>query len=284
MSNERGKGLNSLLSDSDLPVSQKVAAFGGVELISLDEIALNPNQPRTHFDESAIAELAESIMVHGLIQPITVRSTTGGYELIAGERRLRAAKKAGLNKIPAYVRNVDDQRSIEMALIENLQREDLNPIEVALSYQRMISECQLKQEELGDRVGKKRATVTNYLRLLQLPEEIQSGLVAGYISMGQAKPLISLSNKDLQVMLYHKIVEQGLSSRKVEELVKSDQSFGDTLSPLERYREDMRIEELSLKNKVIVPLKIKVKNIDEGEIVIPFRNEDELKEILDLLV
>ncbi len=279
-----GKGLGSLLSDTDLVVSQKVAGFSGVQEILLENIKVNPNQPRQHFDEEQLNELADSIRIHGIIQPITVRkSGENDFELISGERRFRASKIAGLEKIPAYIRMVDDQRSLEMALIENLQREDLNAIEVALSYKRMIEECNLRQEDLGNRVGKKRATVTNYLRLLQLPADIQSGLVAGIINMGQARPLISLENADFQLNLYQKIIEQGLSSRRVEELVKAEQSFGDSLSPIERYKEDMRIEELSFKNKSIVPLKIKVKNVDTGEVVIPFANEDQLKEIMELL-
>ena len=191
----RGKGLNSLLSDSDLVVSRKVAAFRGVKEVDLSQIVAGSFQPRFDFDNGAMEELAASIRIHGVIQPITVREReSGGFEIISGERRFRASKMAGLDKIPAFIRDVDDNRSLEMALIENIQRENLNPIEIALSYQRMIQECNLIQEDLGKRVGKSRSAVTNYLRLLNLPTEVQSGLILGVISMGQAKPLVALAD------------------------------------------------------------------------------------------
>ena len=278
-----GKGLNSLLSDSNLVVQQKVASFRGVKEISIHEIVANPYQPRSEFDKTALEELAASIAIHGIIQPVTVREKNGAYELISGERRLRAAKEAGLEVIPAYIRDVDDQRSLEMALIENIQRENLNAIEVALSYQRMIDECNLKQEELGERVGKNRSTVNNYLRLLQLPAPIQSAIALGQISMGQARPLITLEDEEFQLELFHKIMKQGLSARKVEEIVKAETAFGDQFSPMEIYREDMRIEEISLKGKTLVPLKIKVNAIDKGHISLPFENEKQLAEIVKLL-
>jgi ParB family chromosome partitioning protein len=281
---DMGKGLNSLLSDSNLVVSQKVASFRGVKEVLVSSISVNPNQPRTDFDEVSLAELAESIKVHGIIQPLTLReSTDGSFELISGERRLRAAKLANLEKVPAYLRNVDDQRSLEMALIENIQRENLNAIEIALSFERMLKECNLKHEELGDRVGKNRTTVNNYLRLLQLPPAIQSGIMLGQISMGQARPLITLEDADFQLELFQRIVTQGISSRKVEELVKHETAFVDSFSPLETYKEDIRIEEMSLKGKTLVPLKIKVNAIEKGVVSLPFDNEEQLAEILENL-
>ena len=279
-----GKGLNSLLSDSNLVVSQKLTSFRGVKEVLVEAIIANPHQPRTDFDATALQELADSIKLHGIIQPLTVRELTNGtYELISGERRLRAAKLVGLEKVPAYVRNVDDQRSLEMALIENIQRKDLNAIEVALSFERMLEECDLKQEELGGRVGKNRTTVNNYLRLLQLPAPIQSAIVLGKMNMGQARPLITLEDEAYQMELFEKIVEQGLSARKVEEMVKVETAFGNALSPLEGYKEDMRIEEISLKGKTLIPLKINVSAVDKGVISLPFDNEEQLAEIIETL-
>jgi ParB family transcriptional regulator, chromosome partitioning protein len=283
MEGNKGKGLNSLLSDSDLVVSHKIASFKGVKAISIDKIITGSHQPRTEFDEEILKELADSIKVHGIIQPITVREKDGLYEIISGERRFRASKDLGLETIPAYIRNVDDAKSLELALIENIQREDLNPIEIAISYQRMINECDLKQEELGERLGKNRSTVTNYLRLLQLPIEIQTGLVLGKISIGQARPLIALTDSDFQLELFQKIVENGLSSRKVEALVKMGNAFESEASAIDRYREDMRIEEITLKGKTKVPFKIQVQDIDKGNISIKFDNEDQLNGILSQL-
>src|SRR6478609_11079971 len=221
-----GRGLKSLLSDT--PESDRLeeaapasASHGGMSEILVGEIEVNPFQPRQHFDQEALRELAESIKVHGIIQPITVRKLSRNqYQLISGERRFQASKLAGLKTIPAYIRLADDQQMLEMALIENIQRENLNPIEISLSYQRLISECNLKQEELGDRVGKNRSTVTNYLRLLKLPPDIQIGLRDNQVSMGHARALINVENPDSQLYIFKKIVEEDLSVRKVEELVR----------------------------------------------------------------
>jgi ParB family chromosome partitioning protein len=283
MEANKGKGLNSLLSDSDLVVTHKIASFKGVKAIAIEKIITGSHQPRTDFNEEMLQELADSIKVHGIIQPITVREKDGLYEIISGERRFRASKLLGLETLPSYIRNVDDAKSLELALIENIQREDLNPIEIAISYQRMISECELKQEELGERVGKNRSTVTNYLRLLQLPIEIQTGLVLGKLTIGQARPLIALDDVDFQLDLFQKIVENGLSSRKVEALVKMGNAFETESSPIDRYREDMRIEELTLKGKTKVPFKIQVQDVDKGNISIKFDNEEQLSALLEKL-
>ncbi|MEQ1587234.1 MAG: ParB/RepB/Spo0J family partition protein, partial [Cyclobacteriaceae bacterium] len=205
-----GRGLSALLSDTpdteklDVDVSSPIGSHktsgDSINEISLSQIETNPFQPRQHFDKEALNELAESIKVHGIIQPITVRKLSHNqYQLISGERRFQASRLAGLKAIPAYVRTADDQQMLEMALIENIQRENLNPIEISLSYQRLISECNLKQEELGDRVGKNRSTVTNYLRLLKLPPDIQIAVRDHRISMGHARAIINVENPDSQL-------------------------------------------------------------------------------------
>lgn len=284
MEQNRNKGLNSLLSDSDLVVQRKVAAFRGVSEVEIDKLEVGSQQPRSHFDSKLIEELADSIRVHGLIQPITVREKEGGkFEIISGERRFRAAKLAGLEKMPAFIRDVDDHRSIEMALIENIQRENLNPIEIALSYQRMVTECQVSQEELGKRVGKSRSAVTNYLRLLNLPTEVQSGLILGVVSMGQARPLIPIQDTNLQIDIYQRILENDLSAREIESLVKKGNAFEAGANELDLHKEDMRIEEITLKGKTLVPIKIQIQDLNKGNIAIKFSNAEELADILSKL-
>src|SRR5918993_1680938 len=218
-----GRGLNALIEGSyDKKVDPQILhEVNTIAEIRLSQIETNPFQPRTHFDQTALEELAESIKVQGIIQPITVRQLDANtFQLISGERRFQASKLAGLETIPAYIRKADDQQMLEMALIENIQREQLNAIEIALSYQRLLSECNLKQEELGDRVGKKRTTVTNYLRLLKLPPDIQIGLRDNQISMGHARALINIDNVDLQLQVFNRIIAEELSVRKVEEIVR----------------------------------------------------------------
>ncbi len=280
----KGKGLNSLLGDSDLVVKRKVAAFVGVKEVEVERIVVGSSQPRKSFDESALRELADSIKLQGLIQPITVRETSDGkLEIISGERRFRASKLAGLSRIPAYIREVDDQRSLEMALIENIQRENLNPIEIALSYRRMMEELGFRQEDLGQRVGKSRSNITNFLRLLQLPTEIQTGLVLGVVTVGQVRPLIPVNDPSLQMDIYQKILEDNLSAREVEALVKRGNAFEAQANELEMHREDMRIEEMTLKGKTKVPIKIKVQDINKGQVTIRFSNADDLEKILQKL-
>ncbi len=230
-----GRGLSALLSDSASDEKLEVDHFpvspssspesnlpsGGMTEISLEEIEVNPFQPRAHFDQAAIAELAESIQVHGIIQPITVRRLSAHqYQLISGERRFQASKLAGLKTIPVYLRSANDQQMLEMALIENIQRENLNAIEIALSYQRLMTECSLKQEELGERVGKNRTTVTNYLRLLKLPPDIQIAVRDNQLSMGHARAIINVDNADQQLYIFKRALSEDLSVRKVEELVR----------------------------------------------------------------
>lgn len=264
----------------------EVNSLGSVNEIQLAEIEVNPFQPRTDFDEQALSELADSIKLQGLIQPITVRRVNAHkYQLISGERRLRASKIAGLTQIPAYVRTANDQQMLEMALIENIQRENLNAIEVALSFQRMIEECNLKQEELGGRVSKNRSTVTNYLRLLKLPPSIQASIRDGELSMGHAKALITIEDPAKQLYLHQHIIQQGLSVRKVEELVREMQK-----SPVKKEGKQpepvtyqlQKIQD-DLASKFSTRVKLKVGSKGNGVIEIPFLSEDDLGRILEML-
>jgi len=222
-----GRGLGALISDIDnlnlnKPlVSPGEATLSSISEIALDQIEANPFQPRSTFDEELLEELSESIKAMGLIQPITVRTTDGGkYQIISGERRFRASLLAGLTHIPAYIRKADDQGMLEMAIVENIQRENLDAIEVAISFQRLIEECSLTQEQMAERVGKKRATVTNYLRLLKLPAEIQLAIRAKRITMGHARALLALDNPKKQLKLCNGIIENDLSVRQVEEKIR----------------------------------------------------------------
>ncbi len=287
-----GRGLSALLNnaDTDITVSNEYRAGGGVQLIDIKDIEANPFQPRTEFEQKALDELCESIKVHGLIQPVTVRKMGyDKYQLISGERRTRASILAGLEKIPAYIRIANDQEMLEMALIENIQRENLNAIEVSLSYKRLLEECNLKQEELGERVGKDRSTVSNYLRLLRLPEEVQLGLKANKISMGHAKAILSVEDPDEQVALYRRIENENLSVRGAEEIVK--QSRTDKVIPVVQGKLIPAIFEIddALKLKVEKLNKLLHANVsikpkgNKGEIIIPFKHYEDLERILSAL-
>ena len=291
--NALGRGLSALLNDSVnvLPDRSEIgtgadASMGSVNEIKIAEIEVNPFQPRTDFDHNALAELADSIKLQGLIQPITVRKVTAHkFQLISGERRLRAAKLAGLTQIPAYVRTANDQQMLEMALIENIQRENLNAIEVALSFQRMIEECNLKQEELGERVSKNRSTVTNYLRLLRLPPTIQASIRDGQISMGHAKALIPVEDSTKQLYIHQQIIQYELSVRKVEELVRDMQRApvkkeGKQPEPLSFQVQKIQDD---LASKFSTKVKLKVSSQGKGTIEIPFLSEDDLNRILEML-
>jgi ParB family transcriptional regulator, chromosome partitioning protein len=289
-----GRGLGALLQDS--PSKNKPDSLipghpsAGIFEIPLSNIQVNPFQPRTHFDKEALQELSESILTQGIIQPITVRRLEEGeYQLIAGERRFQASKMAGLEKIPAYIRTANDQQMLEMALIENIQRENLNALEIAHSYQRLLAECNLKQEELGDRVGKNRTTVNNYLRLLKLPPDIQAGLRDNKISMGHARALINVESIDKQLAIFKKTVEEELSVRKVEALVQAingspddkAEGKGPSLDPVRKYEIGKIQQRLSSHFGSKVQLKSDSKN--KGEIKIPFRSSDDLNRILEIL-
>lgn len=292
-----GRGLSALLSDSaaddklevDIPVSAPSRPAGGIAEIPIGEIEVNPFQPRTHFDQDSLLELAESIKVHGIIQPITVRRLAQNqYQLISGERRFQASKLADLKTIPAYIRSADDQQMLEMALIENIQRENLNAIEIALSYQRLISECNLKQDELGERVGKNRATVTNYLRLLKLPPDIQIAVRDNKLSMGHARAIINVENPDQQLYIFKKTVNEDLSVRKVEELVRElsgkntdDQPTATSGPPAAVSKE---ISQLQSRLSSHFGTRVVIKSDGKkGDIRIPFLSVDDLNRILDIL-
>src|SRR5512140_2371296 len=221
--NALGRGLGALIDGVEKEVLEKIVEAN--LNISVDSIDQNPFQPRTHFDEQALDELAASIRKLGIVQPLTVRETADGrYQLIAGERRLRAARLAGLTHVPAYIRTADDQAMLELALVENIQREDLDAVEVAINFQRLIEECKLTQEQLSDRVGKQRSTISNYLRLLRLPAEIQLGIKNKHLMMGHARTLVNIENPKAQMEVYYKIVENDLSVRQAEDLVRLMQS------------------------------------------------------------
>ncbi|MGV3640980.1 MAG: ParB/RepB/Spo0J family partition protein [Adhaeribacter sp.] len=282
-----GRGLGALIEGSKTE-SAPLATVNTISEIPVSQIETNPFQPRTHFDQEALEELAESIRVQGIIQPITVRQLDANtFQLISGERRYQASKLAGLSTIPAYIRKANDQQMLEMALIENIQRENLNAIEIALSYQRLLSECNLKQEELGDRVGKKRTTVTNYLRLLKLPPDIQIGLRDNQISMGHARALINIENVDLQLEVFHRIIREELSVRKVEEIVRllSGQKLTKPLPQpeLDLYGGEIKKVESRLSTYFGTKIHVKSNNQGKGEIKIPFVSVDDLNRILEIL-
>lgn len=287
-----GRGLGALLQDSPQKHAEetpKTPAVGIYE-IPLDQIQVNPYQPRTHFDKEALQELSESITVQGIIQPITVRKLSEGeYQLISGERRFQASKLAGLERVPAYVRTANDQQMLEMALIENIQRENLNALEIAHSYQRLLAECDLKQEQLGERVGKNRTTVNNYLRLLKLPSDIQAGIRDQKISMGHARALVNIEDIDKQLAIYKRTVEEELSVRKVEALVKElnaepEEKAAPKASiqdPVKRYELGKLQQKLSSHFGSRVSLK--ANDRDKGEIKIPFTSTEDLNRILEIL-
>jgi ParB family transcriptional regulator, chromosome partitioning protein len=287
-----GRGLGSLLEGNKYTGKTESSTLNEVNTIadiSIDQIQTNPYQPRTHFDQAALEELAESIKIQGIIQPITVRQLDQNtYQLISGERRFQASKIAGLDVIPAYIRKADDQQMLEMALIENIQRENLNAIEIALSYQRLLTECSLKQEELGERVGKKRTTVTNYLRLLKLPPDIQIALRDNIISMGHARALINIDTIEQQLDVYKEVVEKELSVRKVEELVRNLQNAKkkpDSQQRLQfgKYDAELKEVETKLTSQFGTKIQVKANNDGKGEIKIPFVSVDELNRILEVL-
>lgn len=277
---------NNSNNKTNVSSGSEVDSLGSVNEIKLSEIEVNPFQPRTDFDQQALAELADSIKLQGLIQPITVRRLNAhSYQLISGERRFRASKLAGLTQIPAYVRSANDQQMLEMALIENIQRENLNAIEVALSFQRMIEECSLKQEELGVRVSKNRSTVTNYLRLLKLPPAIQASIRDGELSMGHAKALITIEDPAKQIYIHQHIIQQGLSVRKTEELVRDLQRAPEKKEGKQPEPVSFQIQKIQddLASKFSTRVKLKIAGQGRGTIEIPFLSESDLSRILEIM-
>ena len=286
-----GRGLSALLDSNETEVTTNIRnnpeVLGSIAELSIDSIEINPFQPRTHFDEDGLQELTDSIKVHGIIQPITVRKLgLNKYQLISGERRFRASQRAGLNMIPAYVRVANDQTMLEMALVENIQRRDLDAIEVAISYQRLIDECQITQEELGKKVSKNRSTVTNYLRLLKLPAIVQKGIREGDLSMGHARSIVSLDNERDQQRVFAETVRKNLSVRQVEELVRkiknpSSQQKGATDKIDLSYEQQKHMSELE--SALRTKLSIKQSGNGKGNLSISFGSAAELDRILELL-
>ena len=279
--NALGRGLDALITMDEV----KTSGSSSINEINIDLISPNPDQPRTEFDEEALNELATSIKELGIIQPISLRKmSNNSYQIIAGERRYRAAKRAGLKSLPAYVRTVEDETVMEMALIENIQREDLNAVEIALTFQKLIEQYNLTQEKLSERVGKKRTTIANYLRLLKLPAEIQLGLKNKVIDMGHARSLLSIEDASLQLKLYEEIKLNGYSVRKVEERAK-EIIQGDKV--VEKPSKKKNSEYDSYNKELISLFKTRVKIVcDEngkGKISIPFKNEKEFERIKELL-
>jgi len=284
-----GRGLDALLNveKATTPKEEEVKEIlGSVIEIPVDKIKTNPYQPRTQFDEQSLEELAQSIRQLGIIQPITVkREKDGTFTVISGERRLRAARKAGLETVPAYVRLANDREMLEMALVENLQREDLDPIEIALSFQRMIDELGLTQEQLSERVGKKRSTVTNYLRLLKLDPIIQSGMRDGFISMGHGRALINIDDHDVQMDIYEQVIKKNLSVRQTEELVKKyrEGKILEIKPGKKKLRKPEYVKDIekSMKKHFHPKTRVRWEGDFRGKLVIPFETEEEWKKILD---
>ena len=279
-----GRGLSALLKDTSVSDTFNDAVVGSIIKISLENIQVNPYQPRTYFDEESLRELASSIKELGVIQPITVRKIGDSFQLVSGERRFRASKLIGNNSIPAYIRTANDQEMLEMALVENIQRKNLDPIEVALSYQRLIDEIQLTQEELSVRVGKKRSTVTNYLRLLKLDPILQTGMRDGFISMGHGRALINVKSSENQLAIYEKILREKLSVRQTEELVKSlkVEATGpnETKKYLPKYIKDSLLE---INSYLGHNINITVNSKGKGKISIPFHSQEDFERIKNLL-
>lgn len=280
--NALGRGLDSLISMDDTNPAGSTA----INEIPLARISPNPDQPRTDFDEEALNELAASIRQLGIIQPLSLRHTSdGNYQIIAGERRYRAALLAGLSTVPAYVRDVNEAELTEMALIENIQREDLNAIEIALTFHKLIERYNLTQERLSDRIGKKRATVANFLRLLRLPAQIQLGLRDKRVDMGHARALLALPDPALQLKLYKRILKEGLSVRKVEEIVKQlndTENKANRQKPAKSSSTDYDVLKRHLSTVFKTPVSLDVNPQGKGKISFSFSNEDEMIRIISM--
>lgn len=287
--NKLGRGLGKMLGGYDLPVASSSPAnvqSSSVSNIRIDSIEINPYQPRVDFDEEAIQQLAQSIKTYGLIQPVTVRPIKGGkYQLISGERRLRACKLVGITEIPAFVRTVDEINSLQMALVENIQRENLNAIEVAASYQRLINECNLSVEELSEKVGKERSTIANYLRLLRLTREAQIAVRDKQISMGHARAIVAVDDPNTQNKLLDEVMEKGLSVRQTEVLVKKYTATDLTPKTKVKIKLSEHVNDFAknLSKKVNTKVVVKKEITGKGKILIPFNSDDELNRIIDIL-
>ncbi|HOY49625.1 MAG TPA: ParB/RepB/Spo0J family partition protein [Flavobacteriales bacterium] len=296
MNNKRnalGKGLGALLTSPETDITTKgpaptdVAVVGSISELAVDQIEANPFQPRTYFEEEALRELAESIQEMGLIQPVTVRKLGyDKYQLISGERRFRASQMAGLRTIPAYIRIANDQAMLEMALVENIQREELDSIEIALAYQRLIEEVKLTQEEVSEKVAKKRSTVANYLRLLKLPPEIQLGIRERKISMGHARALVAIEDPKQQLSLYNQILSSEMSVRQVEEATRKNKQpeSNPARSAKAILPAELKAAINSLHKRLEVPVDIKTTQDGKGQLNIRFNSPEELAQLLSKLI
>ena len=287
--NRLGKGLGALINESSYKTKtvkvEEAISSGSIADIELDKIETNPYQPRLKFDEEAIGELANSIKELGIIQPITVRQLDENkFQLISGERRLRASKIAGLKSIPCFIRKAKDQEMLEFALVENIQREDLNAIEIAITYKRLIDECELTQEALSERSGKKRSTVANYLRLLTLPPDIQAGLRAKKISMGHARALVTVSDDKQQLKAFYKILSGGINVRDTEELVKEIKNPQIRKKKLKKeLPENFKVFKNTLSERLETKIDLKVNKKGKGKLTISFKSEEELDKIVKMI-
>ncbi len=284
-----GRGLDAILQSPETDITSTDISgnyvAGAVAELNIDFIEANPFQPRTDFDDNALKELAESIKVQGVIQPVTVRKMgRDKYQLISGERRLRASKLAGLKTIPVYIRVANDEQMLEMALIENTHREGLNAIEVALSYQRLIEECNITQEELSEKVGKDRSTVTNFLRLLKLPPEVQVALRDGYISMSQARAIINIEDKAKQLIILKEIIDKDLSVRQVEELVRSHNTKNNNTKKQKAVLpEAIILKTEALAKSLNTKVKVDRNSKGKGSLTISFKNDEEFERLISLI-
>jgi ParB family chromosome partitioning protein len=289
-----GKGLSALLENSETDITSKNANSGvvnSVSMLPIESIEANPFNPRTNFEKDALNELSQSIAVHGIIQPLTVRKLgRDKYQLISGERRFRASQMAGLKEVPAYIRVANDQTMLEMALVENIQREDLNAIEVALSYQRLIEECSLTQDQLSQKVAKSRSSITNHLRLLKLPADIQAAVRDNVISMGHARALVSAGDEALQLAIYTRIAEEGLSVRDTELLIREGYvEPREGSAPVQRISRNAEITEKQfvfkehMSDRLSTKIDIKKSPTGGGKIIVNFNSEVDLNRIIELL-
>lgn len=289
-----GKGLSALLENAETDItstSNNSGLVGSVSMLPINSIEANPFNPRTHFEKNALEELSQSIAIHGIIQPLTVRKLgRDKYQLISGERRFRASQLAGLTEVPAYIRVANDQTMLEMALVENIQREDLNSIEVALSYSRLIEECSLTQDQLSQKIAKSRSSITNHLRLLKLPADIQASVRDNVISMGHARALVSAGDEDLQMAIFNRVVEDGLSVRDAEALIREGyvepRNPGTTTS---KRKESTSMSEGQytfrehIGDKLSTKVEIKKSPNGSGKIILNFNSEVDLNRIIEIL-
>jgi ParB-like partition proteins len=285
-----GRGLDAILQSPETDITSTDISgnyvAGAIAQIDIDKIETNPFQPRTDFDEAALNELAESIKNQGVIQPVTVRKMGyDKYQLISGERRLRASKMAGLQTIPVFIRVANDEQMLEMALIENTHRENLNAIEVAISYQRLLEECQLTQDQLSEKIGKDRSTVSNFLRLLKLPAEIQIALRDGYITMGHARAIISIDDKTKQLLILKRIIDEDLSVRQVELLVRDFNE--ETKKPVKKQANivpnNYKAKADTLSKTLKMNVKVSRDSKGKGSLTIKFKNDEEFERLIDFI-